>query len=50
MGAIRDGPWRPQREPTLAHVLDDIRGPDAVEIRVVLAGERGRRGVLERPG
>ncbi len=46
--AIGDGPLGEQRGPAPADVLEDGRRPHDVQIRVLLAGEGGRRQVLRR--
>lgn len=44
--AVGHGPLGEQRGPAPADVPQDLRGPQHVEVRVLLAGERGRRQVL----
>ena len=46
--AVGHGPLGEQRGPAPADVLEDRRRPHDVQVRVVLAGERGRRQVLRR--
>ena len=46
--AVGHGPLGEQRGPAPADVLEDRRRPHDVQVRVVLAGEGGRRQVLRR--